>query len=156
MCKQTTDWWDLSLNSIPRWVWWRRPWATLIFMERIRRTSPSRAYWPLYAPLSSSWKKKSLPVFSFFQAQALKVGQATDPLMTGASSAVGAAGHDCVWLSSWHHSKRGAGGSTVKATMALTTPRPPQGACSWTGRPSVSGLILAHWVPWYSRRSRRG
>ena len=50
----------------------------------------------LFMPLYQVLGKKSLPVFSFFQAQALKVGQATDPLMTGASSAVGAAGHDCV------------------------------------------------------------
>ena len=47
-------------------------------------------------PFIKFLEKKSLPVFSFFQAQALKVGQATDPLMTGALSAVGAAGHDCV------------------------------------------------------------
>lgn len=47
-------------------------------------------------PFIKFLENKSLPVFSFFQAQALKVGQATDPLMTGASSAVGAAGHESV------------------------------------------------------------
>lgn len=35
-------------------------------------------------PFIKFLENTSLPVFSFFQAQALKVGQAIDPLMTGA------------------------------------------------------------------------
>ena len=47
-------------------------------------------------PFIKFLENTALPVFSFFQAQALKVGQAIDPLMTGALSAAGAAGHESV------------------------------------------------------------
>lgn len=47
-------------------------------------------------PFIKFLENKSLPVFSFFQAQAFKVGQAIDPPMTGASSVVGAGGHESV------------------------------------------------------------
>lgn len=47
-------------------------------------------------PFIKFLENTSLSVFSFFQAQALKVGQAIDPLMTGTLSAVGAAGHESV------------------------------------------------------------